>query len=125
MAGHSVWQVVAPTGLTALLSTGLAVAVNVATGDGPWWMWLAVALLTLGVFAASLWLQYGQSSTGSSTSLPISSMGIDLSDVEAAGGMIADGVDATGTAVKVDKGRFGGSLEFKNIRAGHGDASHP
>ncbi|MFR9773176.1 hypothetical protein [Nocardia sp. SC052] len=123
-SGQTVSRVVAPTALTALLSTGLAVAVNYATGGGhSVWVWVAVAVLTAGVFAASLWMQLAQSSADSQPA-----RGVFLRKIKSGGGFRADGVRAPGTGVEVDKGRFGGDLEFKNIDAGQprrGDASHP
>ncbi|WP_157115173.1 hypothetical protein [Nocardia niwae] len=113
---------VVPTAATAVLSTGLAVAVNYATGGGrSVWMWLAVAVLTVGVFATSLWMQRAQSSPVA----PEPASGIELGDVRAGGGLRAEGVRAPGTGVRVSKGRFGGDLDFKDIDAGRGDASHP
>ncbi len=48
-SGQSVWRVVVPTAVTAGVSTGLAVAVNYATGgDRSVWMWVAVVVLTVG-----------------------------------------------------------------------------
>ncbi len=45
-----------------MVSTGLAVTVNYATGSGnSAWTWVAVGVLTVAVFAASLWMQNGQS----------------------------------------------------------------
>ncbi|MET8779079.1 hypothetical protein ABZV58_29095 [Nocardia sp. NPDC004654] len=124
VSGQTVSRVVVPTALAALLSTGLAVAVNYATGGGhSVWVWVAVAVLTVGVFAASLWMQLAQSSAA-----PQAARGIFLRKIKSRGGLRADGVRAPGTGVEVDGGRFGGDLEFKNIDAGRpdrGDASHP
>lgn len=121
------WRVVVPTAATAGLSTALAVAINVATGGGhSVWAWVAVAVLTVGVFVVSLWLHHNQSSAVPAAPAPEPALGIDLSDLQTPGGMSAEGVHSTGTAVKIDKGRFGGGLVFKNIRAGHGDVPpHP
>ncbi len=120
-SGQTVSRVIAPTAVTAVLSTGLAIAVNYATGgDHSVWMWVAVAVLTVGVFAASLWMQLAQSSAN-----PQSARGVFLRKVKSRGGLRAEGVRAPGTGVEVDGGRFGGDLEFKDIDAGRGDASHP
>ncbi|WP_157171919.1 hypothetical protein [Nocardia higoensis] len=70
-SGQTMWRVVVPTALTAVLSTGSAVAVNYATGgDHSGWMWVAVAVLTVGVFAVSLWTQAAGSSTASQPMAP-------------------------------------------------------
>lgn len=121
-SGQAVRRVVVPTAATAVLSTGLAVTVNYATGGGhSVWMWLAVAVLTVGVFATSLWMQRAQSSPVA----PEPASGIELGDVQAGGGLRAEGVRAPGIGVRVSKGRFGGDLDFRDIDAGRGDASHP
>ncbi|MGN2638586.1 hypothetical protein ACTD5D_20890 [Nocardia takedensis] len=118
-------QTLVRAAVSAVVGTGLAVVVNLATsGDYSGWVWGGVGVLTLAVFGVSLWQQQSVSSSASSAQ-PLPAVGIDLSDVETTRGMSADGVDATGTAVKVEKGRFGGSLDFKNIRAGRGDVSGP
>lgn len=123
--GQTLTQAGWRTAAGALASTGLGIVVNLATsGDYSGWVWAGVAALTVVVFAVSLWQQHSTTSPAL-TPPPAPAVGIDLSDVETPEGMSADGVDATGTAVRVEKGRFGGKLEFKNIRAGHGDASHP
>ncbi|MEV0360248.1 hypothetical protein AB0H71_29745 [Nocardia sp. NPDC050697] len=61
----SVWPVVWPVTVAAMLSTGLAVSVNLATGGGPWWMWLLVAGLTVAGIATSVW-QYRRQMTATS-----------------------------------------------------------
>ena len=51
-------RVVVPTVVVAVLTSGVAVMVNVATGgNAGWWAWLAVALLTPLTAVASLWQQ--------------------------------------------------------------------
>jgi hypothetical protein len=55
-------RMIAPAVAGALVSTGLAVVVNLATGGGPWWLWVAVAVLTAAGCGASLWLYQRQSS---------------------------------------------------------------
>jgi hypothetical protein len=96
------------------------VAVNYATGGGhSLWMWVAVAVLTAGVFAASLWTQSTQSSTLSNES----TRGVFLRKIKSQGGLSADGVRSSGTGVEIAGGQFGGDMEFKNITGG--DASHP
>ncbi|WP_327113960.1 hypothetical protein OHB12_33025 [Nocardia sp. NBC_01730] len=120
-SGRVLARVAVPTAVTAVMSTGLAVAVNYATGgDHSLWMWIAVAVLTVGVFAASLWTQSAQYPT---TGGDPAARGILLRKIKSQGGLRADGVRSTGTAVEVDGGHFGGDMEFKNITGG--DASHP
>lgn len=59
MSSGSLVPVVTPVAVTAVVSTGLAVVVNLATGGGPWWLWVAVVGLTTAGIAASSW-QYRQ-----------------------------------------------------------------
>ncbi|MGW0183152.1 hypothetical protein [Nocardia sp. NPDC003345] len=54
-------RVLAPAVSGALVSTGLAVVVNMATGGGPWWLWVAVVVLTVVGCGTSLWLHQRQS----------------------------------------------------------------
>ncbi|MEV0766144.1 hypothetical protein [Nocardia sp. NPDC050435] len=57
-------KVALPTAVVAVVSTGLAVAVNMATGaEAQWWWWLIVAALTAAGFAGSLWQFLHQSET--------------------------------------------------------------
>lgn len=53
--------VVAPLAVAAAVGTALSVVVNLATGGGPWWLWLIVGLLTVVGFATSVW-QYRRQS---------------------------------------------------------------
>jgi len=57
MAGGLGWRVAAPTIATAVVSSGVAIVINLAT---EWktniWAWAAVAALTLVAAALSLWL---------------------------------------------------------------------
>lgn len=118
---QTVSRVVVPTAVTAVMSTGLAVAVNYATGgDHSAWMWAAVSALTVGCFGASLWLAVRQTSPVA----PEPTSGVDLSDVKA-GGLRIRGVRAAGTGVKVRKGSFRGDVDVSDIDGGRGDASHP
>lgn len=123
----AVWRVVVPTGAAAVLATASAVVANIATdGEHSVWAWVAVAALTVATFAVSLWLHHSQSPSAPPVRTPEPAVGIDLSDVKTPGGMNAEGVQSTGTAIKIEKGRFGDGLVFKNIRAGHSDVPpHP
>jgi hypothetical protein len=50
-------RVVVPTVVVAVLTSGVAIMVNIATGgNAGWWAWLTVAVLTLLTAVASLWL---------------------------------------------------------------------
>ncbi|WP_280247618.1 hypothetical protein [Nocardia abscessus] len=55
--------VMAPAVLGAVVGTGLAVVVNLATGGGPWWLWALVVALTAAGCGTSLWLYRRQSAT--------------------------------------------------------------
>ncbi|WP_157573979.1 hypothetical protein [Nocardia jejuensis] len=58
------------------MSTGTAVAVNMATGgDARWWWWLVVAGLTAVGFACSLWQFLRQSSTNPHRTIDASGRG--------------------------------------------------
>ncbi|WP_229740406.1 hypothetical protein [Nocardia rhizosphaerihabitans] len=101
------------------MSTGLAVAVNYATGgDHSAWMWVAVAALTVGVFAVSLWMQSGQSvAAGESV------VGVDLRNVKSGGALRIRKI--RGGGVRAHKVRSGGDISFEDIDASRNDASHP
>ncbi|MFI2478757.1 hypothetical protein [Nocardia xishanensis] len=60
MAGSAV-PVWAPVTAAAVIGTGSAVVVNLATGGGPWWLWALVAVLTVAGIGTSLWLHRRQS----------------------------------------------------------------
>ncbi len=54
--------VAVPTAVIAVVGTGLAAAVNYATGErAVWWQWVIVAVLTVAYFLGSLWLHRRQS----------------------------------------------------------------
>jgi hypothetical protein len=69
MSSGSLVRVVAPTVMAAGASTGLAVVVNLATGGGPWWLWLVVVALTAAGIVASLW-EYRRQCAASATPPP-------------------------------------------------------
>lgn len=113
-SGQTLSRVVAPTAVTAVLSTGLAVAINYATGgDHSGWMWVAVGALTVGVFAAALWVQHAQSTAGEQPRA-----GVDLRNVRAGRALrvkqVRGGVRARGV-------RSGGDMSFEDIDAGRDD----
>ncbi|WP_063010643.1 hypothetical protein [Nocardia nova] len=113
-------RVVAPTAVTAVMTTALAVAVNYATGgDHSVWTWVAVAALTGGVFAASLWLQRGQSVPGAAQE-PL--VGVDLQNVRAGKALRVKGVRGSGAGVRARRVRSGGDMSFEDIDTGHGGA---
>src|ERR1700729_3102655 len=73
----------APTATVAVVAVGSNIAVNYATdGKHGWWTWLAGVGLTVGGFAASLWLFRRQQG-----SLPGEQPvhGVELTNVEARG----------------------------------------
>jgi hypothetical protein len=60
-------RVVAPTVVTALVGSAVAVVVNLATEwKTNWWAWLAVGALTVVSGGVSLWLHRRQADTDSS-----------------------------------------------------------
>lgn len=116
VAGQSVWSVVAPTGLTATLSTGLAISVNVATGGGhSVWAWVAVAVLTMGAFAVSLWIQ--QSAPLSAGSRRVA--GVDLRNVKVGRDLRLTGIRSRDAGVRVRRVRVGQDMTVDQID-GHG-----
>lgn len=90
MSSGSWLRIVTPFAVSAAASTGLAVVVNLATGGGPLWLWLAVGLLTAIGFATSVWQYERQSVTSSQNSVDASG------DRSVAIGRDASGVIATG-----------------------------
>ncbi|MFC8529248.1 hypothetical protein [Nocardia sp. NPDC057227] len=110
-----------PTAATALVTTGLAVAVNYATGGGAVWVWMAVAVLTVAAFGASLWLQFAAPAAGAVE--PVA--GVDLRNVKSGGRMGFEKIRAPGVGVRARRVRSKGDMSFEDIEAGRGDASHP
>lgn len=112
--GSVVSRVAAPTGVTAGVTTILAVAVNLATNNAhSVWLWVAVVVLTVSSFGASMWLHRRQSQGDG----PVLPGGVDLSDVHGAALKI-DTVRSPGTGVKVEKGKFGGDIDIRDVTAG-------
>ncbi|MEU1548966.1 hypothetical protein [Nocardia sp. NPDC005745] len=123
MSGQTLSRVALPTAATAATSTALAAAVNYATGsDHSAWTWVAVVVLTVGVFAASLWVQRGQS-TPPPESEP--AVGVDLRDVKAGRALRVRGIRATGTGVRARRVRSGGDMTFEDIHSGRDDTPRP
>jgi uncharacterized membrane protein len=66
VAGRAVRQVVAPTLVWAMLTSVLAVVVNLATEwKANLWAWLVVVVTTALVAVASLWLDHRRGASGS------------------------------------------------------------
>ncbi|MGV9674989.1 hypothetical protein ACWDSJ_06900 [Nocardia sp. NPDC003482] len=122
-AASVVSRVAVPTAVTASVTTGLAVAVNCATGSqrSPW-LWLAVALLTVASFVATMWLYQRQRIGAGDVTVP--SAGIDIADVEAVN-LHARRVRSLYTGVSVVRSRFHGDIDLENVEVTLGDASHP
>ncbi len=121
VAGQTWSRIVLPTAATAVMTTGLAVAVNYATGgDHSVWMWVAVGVLTVGVFAASLWVQRGQSAPSREPAA-----GVDLRNVKAGRALRVNGIRAAGTGVRARKVRSGSDMTFEDIHTGRDDTTHP
>lgn len=119
--GQTLSRVILPTAATAVMTTGLAVAVNYATGgDHSVWTWVAVVVLTVGVFAASLWVQSGQN-TPPPGRQPV--VGVDLRNVKAGRALRVKGIRATGTGVRARRVRSGGDMSFEDIHPGRDDAT--
>ncbi|MFF5034493.1 hypothetical protein [Nocardia salmonicida] len=120
------WQVVrrvaVPTGVTAVVTTGLAVAVNYATGgDHSMWAWVAVAVLTVAAFGTSLWLQFAaQPSAPAPEPMP----GMDVEDASAGRDMRFGQVHGTGPGVRGRRLQAGRDMTFDGTDS-RGDASHP
>ncbi|MGY1984084.1 hypothetical protein [Nocardia gipuzkoensis] len=91
MRSGSLVAVVAPVAVAAVVSTGLAVVVNLATGGGPWWLWAVVAGLTVAGIATSLW-QYQRQSPTPPTPAPPSTDSVQASGPRS----VAVGRDAGG-----------------------------
>lgn len=116
--GQTLAGVVVPTAVTAAMSTGLAVAINYATGGGhSAWVWVAVVGLTVGVFAVSLWMQGGQSAAAGEP------VGVELRGVKAEGALRVKKI--RGGGVSAHKVRSGGDMAFEDIDARRNDAPQP
>ncbi|MBH0780982.1 hypothetical protein [Nocardia bovistercoris] len=103
--------------VSAVVGTGLAVVVNLATsGDYSAWVWGAVVVLTLAVVAVSVWTE--------TSAAPEPIRGIDLGNVKARS-FRAKNVKSSGTALRMRRGRFREGIDIEDIESGRGDASHP
>lgn len=106
------------TAAGALVSTGLGIAVNLATSSTySGWVWVAVGVLTVGVFGVSLWAQHNQSAVSSAGEF-------DLGVVDAGRNLRFQNVRPRG-GFRIRKARSGQDMEFRDIEPGRGDASHP
>jgi hypothetical protein len=106
------------TAAGALVSTGLGIAVNLATsGTYSGWVWVAVGVLTVGVFGVSLLAQHNQSAASSAGQF-------ELGIVEAGRDLRVQNVRSQG-GFRIRKARSGQDMEFRDIEPGRGDASHP
>ncbi|MEU7221145.1 hypothetical protein [Nocardia iowensis] len=115
-------RVAAPTAMTAVVSTALAVVVNLATSSvESRWLWVAVAVLTVVGFVASLWL-YRRSDHSPQPDRP--PVGVDLGTVKARGFRI-QGVRSTGDGVRLGKGRFRRDVDITDVAAGAGEGPDP
>ncbi|MGW0252695.1 hypothetical protein ACWDYH_39340 [Nocardia goodfellowii] len=113
------WQVAVPTAATAVLSSALAVAVNIATGgDHSVWAWGAVVVLTVAVFAVSLWTQ---STPTSDTRSPF---GVDLRNLTAGRDMRFSRIRTRSSGFRARRLKAGQDMSF-DIDVGHDDASQP
>lgn len=119
------WQamrkVAVPTAATAVVTSGLAVAVNVATDGGAVWAWVAVAVLTAAAFAASLWLQLAAQPPAPAAE---SVGGIDVEDAHAGKNMRFGKVSGPGVRVRGRRLEAGEDMTFDGTDS-RGDASHP
>ncbi|MGV9336957.1 hypothetical protein [Nocardia sp. NPDC003726] len=119
---QAVRRVAVPTGVTAVVTTGLAVAVNYATGgDHAAWAWVAVAVLTVAAFGTSLWLQLAAQPPAP---VPEPVAGIDIEDASAVRDMRFGQVHGPGPGVRGRRLQAGRDMTFDNVDS-RGDASHP
>lgn len=106
------------TAAGALVGTGSGVVVNLATsGMYSGWVWIAVGVLTVGVFGVSLWAQHNQSGIASAGDF-------ELGSVDAERDLRFRNVRPRGV-FRIRKARAGQDMEFRDIEPGRGDASHP
>ncbi|WP_157792788.1 hypothetical protein [Rhodococcus opacus] len=102
-AGSAVKKVVLPTAVVAAASTGVSIAVSMATGgQRSAWLWAAVAGLTVVSFLGSLWL-YRRQTTAPAVS---GSHSVSVGDV---GGNID---------IRADKGSAA-ALQMGNVTIGN------
>ncbi|MGW4370490.1 hypothetical protein ACWEKT_33090 [Nocardia takedensis] len=102
------------------MTTSLAVAVNYATGGShSMWVWVAVGLLTVGIFVTSLWVQRAQSPPAD-FSQPV--FAVDLRNVKAGREIRVKGVRAGG--VRARRVRSGADMTFEDIDLRRGDGTH-
>ncbi|MEV6072047.1 hypothetical protein AB0L82_36375 [Nocardia sp. NPDC052001] len=114
MVSSAIARIAAPTAATALVTTALAIAINLATdGEHSPWLWAGVGALTLTSFALSMWLHHRQN--GSAPTEP--ARGLVLTDVEAAG-METGNIRSEATGAEIRKSTFTRDLKFGDITAG-------
>ncbi|QBS41315.1 hypothetical protein DMB37_15485 [Nocardia sp. CS682] len=109
------------TAAGAVVTIGSGVIVNLATsGDYSGWVWVAVPVLTVAVFAVSLWAQHSQT-----TPVPTPPADVDLGTLDAGANLRLGKVQSAG-GFRVGGARSGQDMEFGDIETGRsGDASHP
>ncbi|MGX1805162.1 hypothetical protein ACWIGI_05560 [Nocardia sp. NPDC055321] len=92
-------KVAVPTAVVAVVTTGLAVAVNMATGgDTRWWWWVIVAGLTAAGFVGSLWQFLRQSGTAPQETVQSSGRGAVAATGTVAGAVTAGEVGSSSPA---------------------------
>ncbi len=122
-SGSRVRAVALRTGATAVVSTGLAVAVNYATGAAhSLWPWVAVVGLTVASFVIAL--EQSSRETAQSAFSREPAKGVELHNVTARG-FRARHVKSSGTGVTAVDSHFVENVDVENVTAGHGDAPHP
>ncbi|WP_331761161.1 hypothetical protein OG225_42690 (plasmid) [Nocardia sp. NBC_01377] len=113
-------QTVVRAVVSAVVGTGLAVVVNLATsGDYSLWVWGAVVAFTLGVVVVSVWAQSNQPPAAPPAG------GVDVGNVKARGFRVRN-VKSPGTGVRMRRGRFREDIDISDVESGPGGgASHP
>ncbi|MBF6246365.1 hypothetical protein IU471_22630 [Nocardia elegans] len=59
----SLWPVAVPIAVSVVVNVVVAIVVNLATGGGPWWMWVLIAVLTVVGIATAIWQYRKQQSS--------------------------------------------------------------
>ncbi|MEV6276273.1 hypothetical protein [Nocardia sp. NPDC051832] len=123
MTGSALARVAAPTATTAVVTTALAIAVNLATGQQhSVWLWVAVGGLTLAMFGTSMWLHHRQ--TEQPEPAPPPATGVELEAVRGRTIDISD-VRSTGTGARIADAQVLEDIKISGIRAGQPESPHP
>lgn len=93
----SLWPVAVPITVSVVVNVVVAIVVNLATGGGPWWMWLLIAVLTVVGIVTAVWQYRRQQASTLPTEPPrsVEAFGDRSAAVGGSAGWISTGDNST------------------------------